>query len=415
MLMSTTHDHVHHDLKPFACHPDHSRGRLYREEESNTRTAFQRDRDRIIHSTAFRRLEYKTQVFVNHEGDHYRTRLTHSLEVSQLARSICRSLGLNEDLAETLALAHDLGHTPFGHAGEDALSEVMEPFGGFDHNAHTLRLITSLEHRYAEFDGLNLTWETLEGVAKHNGPLIKRSGASIISKLLGKGQAANLPRAISEYNDRHDLDLETFASGEAQIASLADDIAYNNHDIDDGMRAGLFTIEQILEVEPVGRIFREVRQKYPAADEPRIVHEAIRRLINRMVTDLIRQTTQNIQAERIERVEDIRLLGKSLASFSPEMLETNAQLKNFLMNNMYRHFKVNRMASKAKRVVRDLFTFFLAEPQCLPDNWRKLAGGPKSPITAMVVADFIAGMTDRFALDEYRRVFDVQSRSWLGK
>lgn len=402
-------------LAAYACHPSRSKGRLHREEESNTRTSYQRDRDRIIHSTAFRRLEYKTQVFVNHEGDHYRTRLTHSLEVSQLARSICRTLHLNEELAETLALAHDLGHTPFGHSGEDALAEAMDPFGGFDHNAHTLRLVTSLEQRYAGFDGLNLTWETLEGIAKHNGPLIKSTPASILGKLLNRSQTSNLPRAMTEYNAKHDLLLDTYASAEAQVASLADDIAYNNHDIDDGIRAGLFTVEQLDEVESVGRIFREVRTKYPGIETPRLTHEAIRRMINRMVTDLITQTAQNISAERIQTVDDIRGLGKPLVAFSPAMQEANAELKAFLMKNMYRHYKVNRMASKAKRVVRDLFHFFLNEPQCLPTQWGQLAGAPKSATTAMVVADFIAGMTDRFALDEYRRVFDVQARSWLGK
>jgi dGTPase len=402
-------------LAPFACHPANSRGRLYAEEESNTRTNFQRDRDRIIHSTAFRRLEYKTQVFVNHEGDHYRTRLTHSLEVAQMARGICRTLRLNEDLAEALALAHDLGHTPFGHAGEDALGEAMENYGGFDHNAHTLRILTSLEQHYAEFDGLNLTWETLEGIAKHNGPLIRRTPMSIVNKLLNKVAAPALPRVIAEYNSKHNLELETFASAEAQVASLSDDIAYNNHDIDDGLRAGLFSIEQMDEVEPVARIFKEVRDKYPGIEHPKLTHETIRRLINRMVTDLLNQTRQNIAAEGIETVDDIRKLGKPLVAFSPEMQDTNLKLKTFLMENMYRHYKVNRMSSKAKRVVKELFNFFLAEPQCLPTHWRKLAGGPRSVTTATVVADFIAGMTDRFALDEHRRIFDVQARSWLGK
>jgi len=400
-------------LAAYACNPNDSKGRLFAEEDTNTRTAFQRDRDRIIHSTAFRRLEYKTQVFVNHEGDHYRTRLTHSLEVSQLARSICRTLGLNEDLAESLALAHDLGHTPFGHSGEDALSEVMEPFGGFDHNAHTLRIITSLEHRYAGFDGLNLTWETLEGIAKHNGPLIRKNSATIIGKILNRVPNPNLPRVITEYNARHDLMLETFPSGEAQVASLADDIAYNNHDIDDGLRAGLFSLEQIEQLEHVGRIFREVRSRFPGIDEQRLIHESIRRLINRMVTDLITQTAQNLKHEHVEKVDDIRRLGKPVVAFSPAMQQTNLELKAFLMQNMYRHYKVNRMASKAKRVVRDLFQFFLAEPQCLPSQYTKLAGGPKSATTALVVSDYLAGMTDRYALDEYRRIFDVQARSWL--
>ena len=415
--MSKTHPSFigEQNLASYACHPSASRGRLYREEESNTRSVFQRDRDRIIHCTAFRRLEYKTQVFVNHEGDHYRTRLTHSLEVSQLARGMCRTLGLNEDLAETLALAHDLGHTPFGHAGEDALGEAMENFGGFDHNAHTLRIITSLEQRYAGFDGLNLTWETLEGVAKHNGPLVKRVPSTIISKLIHRAQGAELPRAMSEYNARHDLALHTYASGEAQVASLADDIAYNNHDIDDGLRAGLFTIEQLYEVEGVGRVFKEVRRLYPQIEEQRWIHESIRRIINRMVSDLITQTRLNIEREGIETPDDIRHLGKPLVAFSAEMQATNKELKAFLMKNMYRHYKVNRMASKARRVIKDLFEFFLAEPQCLPPSWNAQVGGAKTQKTAMVVADFIAGMTDRFALDEYRRIFDVQARSWLGK
>jgi dGTPase len=440
-----------HDIASYACNPEASAGRLYPEKESNTRSVFQRDRDRIIHSTAFRRLEYKTQVFVNHEGDHYRTRLTHSLEVSQLARSICRSLGLNEDLAEALALAHDLGHTPFGHAGEDALSEVMEPYGGFDHNAHTLRIITSLEQRYADFDGLNLTWETLEGVAKHNGPLIKHRAGTILqmwksftggakakeeenyggpptaseqriglvrkgpvqqAAIQSAGPVSTLPRAIAEYNARHDLKLDTYASGEAQVAALADDIAYNNHDIDDGLRAELFTVEQLAEVEGVSGIFREVQRQYPNIEPQRLIHEAIRRLINRMVTDLVTQSLDNILTNHIKDPDDIRNLGKPLIEFSPKMQETNQALKAFLMQNMYRHYKVNRMASKARRVVKDLFHFFMAEPECLPTNWRQLAGAPKTARTAMVAADFIAGMTDRFALDEHHRIFDVQARSW---
>ncbi len=385
------------NLASYACHQSATRGRLYPESESKARSPYQRDRDRIIHSTAFRRLEYKTQVFVNHEGDHYRTRLTHSLEVSQLARSMCRSLGMNEDLAEALALAHDLGHTPFGHAGEDALGEVMKPYGGFDHNAHTIKILTSLEHRYAEFDGLNLTWETLEGIAKHNGPVKKP------------------PRELSEYNTRHDLELGSYASGEAQVASLADDIAYNNHDIDDGLRAGLLSIPQLEEVEQVAKIFHEVQKKYPDIGEARLTHEAIRRLINRMVTDLIKQVRSNLKEYNIKTVDDIRAQGKPLVFFSEEMQATNLALKAFLMKNMYRHYKVNRMASKAGRVVKDLFEFFLAEPECLPDAWRNLTDGQGAHKTAAIVADFIAGMTDRFALDEYRRVFDVQARSWLGR
>lgn len=451
--MSTT---TANKLAPYACHPAASQGRLHKEPESETRSPFQRDRDRIIHSTAFRRLEYKTQVFVNHEGDHYRTRLTHSLEVSQMARSVCRSLGLNEDLAEALALAHDLGHTPFGHAGEDALAECMESFGGFDHNAHTLRLVTSLEHRYAEFDGLNLTWETLEGIAKHNGPVVKPSPRSILSAFkefagkIGKPispeeaygappswagsdvpvkvtrtpreqvtvpvpSAGKLPRYLAEYNEKHNLKLETYASAEAQVASLADDIAYNNHDVDDGLRAGLFTIAQLDEVPQVGRIFHEVRKQYPGIEDQRLIHEAIRRLINRMVTDLVNHTRLSIQSNHIEKADDVRHLGKPLVAFSEEMQELNGSLKHFLMENMYRHYKVNRMASKARRVVKELFQLFMSEPDCLPNGWREVAGTPKSAKTAAAVADFIAGMTDRFALDEHSRLFDVHARSWLGK
>lgn len=382
-------------LASYACHPATSRGRLFPENESAMRSCFQRDRDRIIHSAAFRRLEYKTQVFVNHEGDHYRTRLTHSLEVSQLARSLCRLLNLNEDLGEALALAHDLGHTPFGHAGEDALGEAMEPFGGFDHNAQTIRILTRLEHRYADFDGLNLTWETLEGVAKHNGPL------------LGTGDDKPLPRAIAEYAREHDLALHSYASAEAQIASLADDIAYNNHDIDDGLRAGLFAVEQLFAVDGVGGIFRGVLTSYPALEESRLVHEAIRRLIHAMCEDVYMQTKQNIQRSGVKTVDDVRALGAPLVEFSPQMQEVNRALKSFLMQNMYRHYRVNRMSSKARRVVKELFAFFLAEPECLPTDWRRQTDGAGTQRTAEMVADFIAGMTDRFALEEHNRIFDV--------
>jgi len=408
-----THTFREPSLASYACHPSASKGRLYKEEESATRSVFQRDRDRIIHSSAFRRLEYKTQVFVNHEGDHYRTRLTHSLEVSQLARGLCRSLGLNEDLAETLALAHDLGHTPFGHAGEDALAECMAGFGGFDHNAHTLRILTSLEHRYANFDGLNLTWETLEGIAKHNGPLIKRNPTSILGKIISRPAAPSLPRALAEYNAKHDLQLSTYASAEAQVASLADDIAYNNHDIDDGLRAGLIKLEQMYEIKGVGAVFHDVRRLYPGIDDTRLTHEAIRRIINKMITDVLSQTAQNIKQYGIETADDVRKLGKPLVSFSPQMQEANATLKAFLFENVYHHYKVNRMASKARRVVKELFNFYLAEPDCLPTAWRPQAGGPKTARTAFAVSDFIAGMTDRFAQEDHRRIFDVQAAAGL--
>ena len=390
------------NLAPWACRPANSRGRLYPERESETRTCFQRDRDRIIHSAAFRRLEYKTQVFVNHEGDFFRTRLTHSLEVSQIARSMCRSLGLNEDLAEALALAHDLGHPPFGHAGEDALREMMEPYGGFDHNAQSLRIVTCLERRYARFDGLNLTWETLEGVVKHNGPLV---GA-----LVGGGIDRALPQAITEYGADHDLELDTFASAEAQVASLSDDIAYNNHDIDDGLRAGLFTIDDLKDVPLVGPVFEEVKRTYPGLETSRLIHEAVRHLIGHMVTDLVSETRRRVQAANPTCPEDVRRFGGPMVAFSAEMQENDRALKDFLFENMYRHYKLNRMTSKARRLVKDLFQLLVDEPECLPTEWRRRAGPPNSIETARVVADYVAGMTDRYASDEYRRLFDVQSR-----
>ena len=386
-------------LAPYACDPGASRGRLYPEPESATRTCFQRDRDRIIHAGAFRRLAYKTQVFVNHEGDFFRTRLTHSLEVSQITRSVCRSLRLNEDLAEALALAHDLGHPPFGHAGEDALKEMMEPFGGFDHNAQSLRVITLLEKRYVEFDGLNLTWETLEGVVKHNGPLT------------GAGGDEPLPRAIAEYAGTHDLELGTFAGAEAQVAAIADDVAYNNHDIDDGLRAGLFTVADLAEVPLVGPVFADVARAYPDVDESLLIHEAVRRMIGAMVTDILAETARRIEDIGPATADDIRHCGRPVAGFSDGMGENEAALKAFLSENMYGHYKLNRMTSKARRVVKDLFRLLVDEPECLPTEWRRQAGAPGSATTAQLVADYIAGMTDRSALDEHRRMFDVQART----
>ncbi len=387
-------------LQGYACRSSDSRGRLYPEPDSKTRGAFQRDRDRIIHSAAFRRLEYKTQVFVNHEGDFFRTRLTHSLEVSQIARSVCRSLGLNEDLGETLALAHDLGHPPFGHAGEDALKEMMAPFGGFDHNAQSLRVVTKLEARYADFEGLNLTWETLEGVVKHNGPLISTNSVN-----------TPLPRGISEYGAHQDLELSTYASAEAQVAAISDDIAYNNHDIDDGLRAGLFSIGDLADVPLVGPVFAEVRASYPGLDESRTIHEAVRRLIGVMVDDLLGETQRRIDAAAPGTAADIRALSHPVAGFSDEMRENDAALKGFLFEYMYRHYKLNRMTSKARRVVKDLFQLLLDEPGCLPTEWRNLAGAPGSAETAELVCDYIAGLTDRAALDEHRRLFDLQART----
>jgi dGTPase len=384
---------------PYAAAPESSRGRLYPEPESATRTCFQRDRDRIIHSAAFRRLQYKTQVFVNHEGDFFRTRLTHSLEVAQIARSVCRTLRLNEDLTEGLALAHDLGHPPFGHAGEDALKEMMKPFGGFDHNAQSLRVITHLENRYPGFKGLNLTWETLEGIVKHNGPLVE------------EGKTEGLPRAIAEYNTRHDLETHTFTGAEAQVAAVSDDIAYNNHDIDDGLHAGLFTIDDLRGVPLVGRVFAGVAKAYPNLESGLAIHEGVRVMIGEMVEDLTAETARRIEALAPESATDIRRAGRPVACFSEEMEERLAGLKQFLFDNMYRHYKLNRMTSKARRVVRELFELLVAEPECLPPEWRAKTDTANSETTAQAVADYIAGMTDRHALDEHRQLFDLQARA----
>ena len=363
------------------------------------RSPFQRDRDRIIHSTAFRRLTHKTQVFVYHEGDHYRTRLTHTLEVAQIARTISRALGLDEDLAETLALAHDLGHTPFGHAGEEALNAEMARFGGFSHNDQTLRILTRLERRYAEFDGLNLTWEALEGTVKHNGPL---RGADIDRAV---------PPTIAEYDRRHPLALDSFPSAEAQVAALADDIAYNNHDIDDGLRAGLFTVADLSDVPLVGPVFQSVDARYPGLEEPRLIHESIRRLIDRMVSDLIGETGKRLADSGARSPDEVRARDAPIVAFSDEMRRNDLALKEFLFERMYRHYRVNRMSSKARRVIHDLFSLYLAEPQCLPREWRDLAGGPDDPQTARIAADYLAGMTDRFALDEHHRLFDTYART----
>jgi len=387
-----------HDRAPYASFERDSRGRLHPETESATRGCFQRDRDRIIHSAAFRRLAYKTQVFVNHEGDFFRTRLTHSLEVAQVARSVCRYLRLNEDLGEALALAHDLGHPPFGHAGEDALQDLMKPYGGFDHNAQSLRVVTELEARYAEFDGLNLTWETLEGVVKHNGPLT------------GGLNPHPLPRVIEEYSKIQDLELHTFAGPEAQIAAISDDIAYNNHDIDDGLRAGLFTIDDLCDVPLVGPIFADVTRDYPDLDESRKIHEAVRRLIGAMVDDLFAETTSRIADLGPKTAQEIREAGAPVAGFSEQMRNNDAGVKAFLFEHMYRHYKLNRMTSKGRRVVKDLFQLLVREPGCLPNDWREKVKAADEETMAQTVADYIGGMTDRFALDEHRRLFDLQSR-----
>jgi dGTPase len=389
--------HVRPSRAPYATDPSCSHGRLYPEPESRTRNPFERDRDRIVHASAFRRLKGKTQVFVAHEGDHYRTRLTHSLEVAQIARAVARQMGLDDDLAECLGIAHDLGHPPFGHTGEDVLDACMEPYGGFDHNAQTLRVLTKLERKYPTFDGLNLAWETLEGVVKHNGPLV-RYGATL----------QDLPVAIQEYVAQHDLELASWPGLEAQVAAHADDIAYNNHDIDDGLRAGLFTLTELREEVPmVERVLTSVERDYPDLEEGRLIAETIRRLIGVWIDDLVWESSNRLAEAKPQSVEDVRAAGKPLIGFSDVMNEHQAVLRRFLMARMYRHWKVNRSRSHAKRILRQLFDLLLAEPELLPPDWQAGGDGAGGLKTARRVCDYIAGMTDDFAIDEHRRLFTV--------
>lgn len=380
-------------LKPYASDPGASRGRLRPEAASPTRTDFQRDRDRIVHAHAFRRLQYKTQVFVYHEGDYYRTRLTHSLEVAQIARSMARELGLSEDLAEAVALAHDLGHTPFGHAGERALDTALQANVGlrFNHNQQTFRILTALEQRYAAFDGLNLTWETLEGTVKHNGPV-----------------AEPWPE-LNAFCNAFDLELDTYAGPEAQVAALADDIAYNNHDIDDGLRAGLFTVADLKELPLVGPVFAEVTAQHAGVDHGRLIAEAVRRLIDRMVNDLLTETNARLADLRPRTPDDVRRAAGPVVAFSAEMRQNDRALKDFLFERMYRHYKVNRMTAKVGRAVRELFEQYLARPECLPPEWQAQLAGGDTAGRARLVADYIAGMTDRYALQEHRKLFDLDA------
>lgn len=375
-------------LAPYATHAAESRGRFHDEAESPTRTCYSRDRDRIIHSTAFRRLKHKTQVFVQHEGDYYRTRLTHSLEVAQLARSLARLLSADEDLAETVALAHDLGHTPFGHTGEDALDAVTGDIGGFDHNAHALRLVTKLEHRYADFDGLNLTWETLEGIVKHNGPLLPP-----------------LAGPIAGFDAKWPLDVATWPGIEAQIAALSDDIAYVNHDIDDGLRAGLFSIADLGDAPLAGPHVRRVLARYGDLELSRFIGELIRTLMSSLLDDLLVQTRANLAAAAPSSAAAVRGAGQALVAFSPARWDEVKALKGFLFAHMYRHPQVAQVRERATAVVTDLYEAFLSNPELLPPDWARLCGMAGDAVTGGVARDYIAGMTDNFALTEYERVF----------
>jgi dGTPase len=386
---------------PYASAPGRSRGRLHPEPVSATRNVFRRDCDRIIHATAFRRLAHKTQVFVFHEGDHFRTRLTHTLEVAQIARSLARALGLDEDLAEALALAHDLGHPPFGHAGERALDRCLAACGGFDHNAQTLRVVTALEKRYPTFDGLNLSWETLEGLVKHNGPLTLADGSPI-----GPYREGGLPHAIALHGRTQDLELWSFASAEAQIAAIADDIAYDAHDIDDGLRAGLFALEDLAEVPLIRDILRQIRKEHPTLDPSRPVHELVRRLITRMIEDVIAETDARLRALAPRSADDVRHAAHPVGAFSPAMAEADRAIKGFLYPRMYRHDRIMRIMGDAERLVCALFARYLDRPDDLPAEWAQIVDGGDAAARLRHIADFIAGMTDRYALMEHARLFD---------
>lgn len=384
---------------PYATKAGETRGRFIAEPPSETRTEFQRDHDRIIHSGAFRKLRNKSQVFIENEGDYYRTRLTHSLEVSQIARSISRALGLNEDLTEAIALAHDLGHTCFGHTGEAALAEVMKPYGGFSHNEQTFRILTKLERRYMNFDGLNLTWETLEGIAKHNGPLSPESPDNPI------------PQTIAEFNKEFDLELSTYPGPEAQVAALADDIAYNSHDIDDGYRAGFFGFDELMKLPLFGPILETTKKHNPEAEDDRVMHAVVRQVIGSMVTDMLDTTRANLLTLKPKSAAEVRKAKQPIVKFSFGMQQQIATLRAFLRDRMYEHSKVNRVRAKAERIVKEMFYFLMEKPNCLPNPWykslRDREGDEK--FRARHIADYIAGMTDRYAVMEHRRLFSTET------
>jgi dGTPase len=386
----------------YACDPDRSRGRLFAEPPSRTRSPFRRDCDRVIHSTAFRRLKHKTQVFVFHEGDHYRTRLTHTLEVAQIARALARQLGLDEDLTETLALAHDLGHPPFGHAGERALDACLRAHGGFDHNAQTLRVITSLEHRYPEFDGLNLTWESLEGIVKHNGPLTMRDGSPV-----GRYREHGIPAGIAEFVRTYELELWNFASLEAQVAAIADDIAYDAHDIDDGLRAGLFRIDDLKTIPLTAAMIAEIDAHYPDLDESRRGAELVRELISQLIGAVVLEAHYRLEKVRPASPEDVRNHDSALIAFPRETMEAEAAIKAFLKLRMYRHERVMRVMGEAEQLLFDLFARYQNHPEALPAEWLPSECRHETEVDrARRIGNFIAGMTDRFALTEHQRLFD---------
>ncbi len=393
-MQQTSYNYCAMPLASYACKPEQSLGRVYAEPESRHRNAFQRDRDRIIHSSAFRRLKYKTQVFVYHEGDHYRTRLTHTLEVAQITRTLARSFMVNEDLAETIALAHDMGHTPFAHMGEDSLRAAMLPFGRFEHNDQSLRVLTMLERKYPRWNGLNLTWETLEGVVKHNGPI--------------KGEPHI---AVRELQSQVDLRLDSYASMEAQVAAISDDIAYNNHDVEDGVRAGLFSIDDLAEVPLLAQVIAQIRKTYPDIENRYLIQEIKRDMIGVMVDDVLAQTRANLERIKPESPDDIRNAGMQVVAFSSKMHEDVQKLRDFLLNRMYKHYTINRIGLKVERIVGDLFQAFHKNYKLLPDNWQRrvveACAQDNEHLRARIIADYIAGMTDRYAIREHERLFDL--------
>jgi dGTPase len=395
---------------PYATDAQRSRGRLVAEPASTSRTEFQRDRDRVIHCSAFRRLAHKTQVFIPLDGDHFRTRLTHSLEVGQIARALARALALDDDLTEAIALAHDLGHTPFGHGGEDALDDLMQPYGGFDHNAQTLRIVTKLERRYAAFNGLNLTFEALEGLVKHNGPLLRGDG-SLVARYAARG----LPAALLDYNTIFDLELARFPSAEAQAAALADDIAYNAHDIDDGLRAGLISVGDIAFVGFLRGLGGEVEALYPGLESSRFIHEVVRRLITHFIEDAIAESRRRIAESRVASVEEVRALTSPVIAFSPPTATIQAEIGDFLFENLYRHPELLRKRDQAALIIRNLFPHFIRAPQSMPAEWAQAAVrlGPDEERLARLVCDYIAGMTDRYAVSDHVRIFgDAPDLRW---
>ncbi|CDZ52809.1 deoxyguanosinetriphosphate triphosphohydrolase [Neorhizobium galegae] len=382
----------------YAANPWASRGRLFPEEGSLTRSEFQRDRDRIVHTTAFRRLKHKTQVFISPDGDHYRTRLTHTIEVAQIARALARALKLDEDLAEGVALVHDFGHTPFGHTGEDALDEMLKPYGGFDHNAQSLRIVTKLERRYADFDGLNLTWESLEGLVKHNGPLLSATG---------EGTRGPVPQPIRDYCELHDLELASYASLEAQVAAIADDIAYNTHDIDDGLRSGLLTFEMLDDVPFLAKLMAEVRARYPHLEPSRFAHEIMRRQITHMVEDVIGVAQHNLDKVDPQSADDVRSAGHVIATFSGEMAETDRCIKKLLFSRIYRHPDIMRIRAGASQIVSDLFGAYMNDPSLMRSHyWVNHIAGLGETARARHVGDYLAGMTDTFAIKAHGELFD---------